>query len=99
MSEKQLREKVNHLKRELAICEEILNTKRDGSMGRPKGSILYTEEQVKFLKEHKDMPMKNLILLFNLQFKKNYSQNTRALYNFMCREGIIEYEKRENLNT
>lgn len=95
MSEKQLREKVNYLKRELAIYEEILNTKKDGSMGRPKGSVKYTDEQVAFLRKNKDVLMKELILMFNLEFKTNYPPQTRALYNFMCREGILEYEERK----
>jgi hypothetical protein len=88
MSEKQLREKVFGLRRELQICEEILNSKREG-FGRPKGSIKYTQEQGKFLKENKNIPMKKLIELYNKKFGTNFHKDSRALYNFMDRQGLF----------
>lgn len=93
ITEKQLRDRINNLKKELIIYEEVLNSKSIKKMGRPKGSLKYTEEQIKFIKDNKDVPMKNLIVMFNNQFKTNYSTNTRALYNFMAREGISEWKE------
>ena len=88
MSEKQIKERIIQLKKEIEIFEQVLNTKREG-FGRPKGSIKYTIEQENFLKENKDIPMKELIKLYNEKFKTNLKKDTRALYNFMERQGII----------
>lgn len=94
MSERQIKEKINNLRRELAIYEEIVNTPSDGKMGRPSGDTKYTTEQIKFLRENKGIPMEELILLFNKTFDRNLNPNTRALYNFMCRQGIISFNSR-----
>ena len=88
MNEKQIKERINELKREINILEEVLNSKREG-FGRPKGSLKYTIEQEKFLRENKNIPMKELVALFNKKFNTNYPMESRALYNFMDREGFL----------
>ena len=95
MSEKQIKERIFKLKDEIRILETILNTKKEG-FGRPKGSLKYSEEQVKFLCDNKDTHMPELIQLFNKQFNTKYHSETRALYNFMCREGILTADERPN---
>jgi hypothetical protein len=88
MNEKQIKERINELKRNIQILEEVMNSKREG-IGRPKGSLKYTIEQENFLRENKDVPMKKLVNMFNKKFNTNYSIETRALYNFMDREGFL----------
>jgi hypothetical protein len=98
MSEKQLREKVIALEKELNIYKTILQTPKDGKMGRPIGSIKYTDVQVMWLKDNKNMPMTNLVMKFNERFGTKLSVTSRALYNFMCREGIIQYDQRGEID-
>jgi len=88
MKEKQIKERINNLRREIEILEGVLYTKRKG-FGRPKGTLKYKEEQITFLKENKNMKMIDLVELFNKTFGTNYPKETRALYNFMDRERII----------
>jgi len=68
MNEKQLKERMYSLEKELRIIKEILETNNPDGIGRPKGSLVYTPEQVKFLKENKEMHMKNLIPFYNRTF-------------------------------
>jgi len=93
MSEKQLRERIYLLEKEIRFIDEILNVNNPDDMGRPKGSIKYTPEQVKFLIENKQMHMKNLIPFYNRTFGTDLKPDSRALYNFMCREGILEWRE------
>ena len=96
MSEKQLKERINRLKDEIRILESVLA--REG-FGRPKGSIKYSPEKINFLTENKDKHMREITLLFNEKFKTDYPEDTRALYNFMERQGIIQVNyKREVKN-
>lgn len=97
MNEKQIKEKINSLKKQIQIYEEILETKNEG-MGRPIGSIKYTDEQIKFLKANKYIQMNYLIKLFNETFGANIEENSRALYNFMCRENIISYKQKGEID-
>ena len=78
------------LKKELEILEEILNGDRKSNIGRPCGTFKYSDAQHKFLKENKDKDQKELIGMFNEKFKTQFSLESRALYNFMIRSGIIE---------
>ena len=94
MNEKQIRERIINLKREVAILEEIVDTRAEG-IGRPQGSVTYTEEQVKFLKENKSLPPTMLAQMFNKKFKYNLPLHTRKLYKIMRREGIIPYRTRK----
>lgn len=89
MSEKQLRERIYKLEDELRILREILGHKREG-FGRPKGSIKYTPEQIGFLKECEKQKLsdKEIVRQFNSEFGTNLNIDSRALYNFMVREGI-----------
>lgn len=89
MSEKQIKERIYQLKEEIRILESVVKTDNDGSMGRPKGSIKYNKEQIIFLTDNRDTPMPELVKLFNKQFGTKLHPETRALYNFMCRMGII----------
>lgn len=95
MSEKQVKERIYKLKEELRILEEVLETKREG-FGRPKGSLKFSSEQIKFLHDYREEDMKKLVKLFNAKFGTNYPINSRALYNFMERTGIISPQPREN---
>lgn len=90
LSEKEIREKVIQLERELAIYKIILETPSDNSMGRPKGSIEYSQEEVMFLKEceMKGYDDKKIIEEYNKKFNMSLPYNTRKLYNFMQRQGI-----------
>jgi hypothetical protein len=88
MNEKQVKERISELKKEISILEGVLNNKREG-FGRPKGSLKYSKEEELFLKENKYKPMKEIVVMFNKKFGKSYKKDTRALYNFMSRQGII----------
>lgn len=88
MSEKQIKERIYKLQDEVRILESVLETKREG-FGRPKGSIKYNQEQIKFLYDNRDTPMAELVTAFNKQFGTKYHSESRTLYNFMCREGIL----------
>lgn len=88
MSEKQIKERINKLQFEIRILEKVLGTEREG-FGRPKGSLKYTPEQIDFLEKNKDIPMEELIEMFNEKFGTGYPIDSRALYNFMDRQGII----------
>lgn len=94
MNEKQLREKINNIKREIEICEELLNQQPliDGFEKLPFGRK-YSEEQILFLKENKNIPRKNLIIMFNHRFNTDIPLGSSALYNCMVREGILELGK------
>ena len=61
-------------------------------MGRPKGTLEYNHDQAKFLKEcgEKELSDKEIIQAYNSKFKTSISGNSRALYNFMNREGMIK---------
>ncbi len=89
MNKKQIERRISELKKEIEILEGIL-IPTNLKMGRPKGSLKYTPEQIKFIEENKDILMKELVIKFNEEFKTNYTPNTRAIYNFMLREGILE---------
>ncbi len=88
MSERQIKERIFMLASELRILEEVLNCKVSDKMGRPLGSYKYSDEQIKFLTERKNMQMKELIKEFNKKFETSFSDDSRALYNFMERSGI-----------
>ena len=92
--ERKLRERVVVLKQQLAIYEEILNNNEDAGFERPLGQTSYTDEEIEFLKKNKDMDMKELILAFNALFGTDYSEDSRELYNFMDRQGIIYVDRR-----
>lgn len=90
MNERQLREKLRELEKETAIYKHILETPRDDKVGRPKGSITYSNEQILFLKEceQKGMSDVQIVDAFNIKFGTTIKRNGRQLYNFMVREGI-----------
>jgi hypothetical protein len=90
MSEKQLREKIIELEKQLEIWKVVLNSPKDGKMGRPKGSTMYTPEQMKFLAEceEKKLSDKQIIEEFNKKYDTNIKPNGRQLYNLMQRQGI-----------
>lgn len=90
MSEKQLKEKIYKLENKLITLKEVLETPKNGKFGRPKGSTIYSDEKIKFLKEHKNTSMTTLIELFNEEFNTNFPKNSRALYNFMDRQGMLD---------
>ena len=89
LNEKQIKERIYELKKEIGTLLYVLNSKNEG-IGRPKGSIKYTQEEIDFLKdcEKNKLNDKEIIRLFNEKFKTNYKETTRKFYNFMCREGI-----------
>lgn len=93
MNKIQIERRISNLKREIEVLELIL-APTNPKMGRPKGSLKYTPEQIKFIKENKDIPMKELVMKFNGKFKTNYTPYTRAIYNFMLRKGIMEIGRR-----
>ena len=97
ISEGQLKRIIRELELKLESYREILETKKDAGFGRPVGSIKYTEEQIKFLEDNKDNPMPLLILEFNERFGTKFKPDSRALYNFMMRQGIIEVKPREEV--
>ena len=90
MSQKQIIEKIYELEKELQVYRTILNTPSDGKMGRPKGSLKYTQEQVVFLREceAKQLSDKEIIAEFNKKFNTQISYASRQLYNIMQRQGI-----------
>lgn len=90
MSERQLREKIIDVKKELAILESVLNRPNDGMTGRPKGSIEHTNEQVEFLTQCNEANLtdKEIITAYNTKFNTNIPLTSRGLYNFMTRQGI-----------
>ncbi len=65
-------------------------------MGRPKGSLKYSLEELSFLKKCCDdkLKYKDIIKKWNLKFNKNLSQEARQLYNLMLRMGWIVPKKR-----
>lgn len=89
MSEKQIKERIYTLEQEIRILRNVLEQKREG-FGRPKGSLKYTPEQIDFLKEceEKKFSDKEIVRQFNSKFGINLKADSRALYNFMVREGI-----------
>lgn len=89
MSERQIRERINKLQEEIRILSEVVEHKREG-FGRPKGTLKYTPEQIDFLKEGEENKLsdKEIVRQFNLKFGTTIKSNSRALYNFMLREGI-----------
>ncbi len=89
MNERQIKDKIYQLETELKILKEILKTETNIKFGRPIGSIKYPDEQVIFLQENKDMYMKDLIQEYNQKFNADLPKNSRALYNFMQRVGIL----------
>jgi len=90
MNERQIKEKINRLKEEVKILEQVVNTKSDSAFGRPIGSNIYSDEQTKFLEENKEIAMGKLVEMFNEKFNTNFKADSRALYNFMYRMGIIK---------
>lgn len=90
MSEKQLREKIIELEKQLEIWKAVLNSQKDGKAGRPLGSTTYTFEQMKFLAEceEKKLTDKQIIIEFNKKYGTNIKPDGRQLYNLMCRQGI-----------
>lgn len=89
MNERQIRERIYRLKEEVRILKEVLNTGGDSKFGRPIGSYKYPDEQSDFLRKNRDAPMNELIKMFNEKFNTNFASNSRTLYNFMQRSGII----------
>ena len=89
MSKNQIQEKINQLEAEAKILRDVLSTPNYSKIGRPANKFKYTEPQVVFLKENKDLPMKDLIQKYNEEFKVDLPKDSRALYNFMERLGII----------
>lgn len=90
LNERQLKEKIYQLEIELKTLKEILEGQELNLMGRPKGSYNYSEEEVNFMKANKTKKMLDLVQEFNKKFNRNFPKHTRALYNFMVRNGIIE---------
>jgi len=90
LNERQVKERINELKKEIGTLEFVLSGVSDGKTGRPRGSYEYTQEQINFLKEcnKQEIPMKEIIKLFNTKFGTDYKIDTRAFYNFMDRCGI-----------
>lgn len=88
MSERQIKERIFRLKEEIRVLEEVVETKSSYKTGRPIGSVSYSNEQTKFLRENKEIPMKELIKMFNDKFGTDFPKDSRALYNFMDRSGI-----------
>lgn len=86
MNKRQLVEKINQLKKELLIYEEILNTPPDG-FGRPRGTT-YTQEQLAFLKANASLKDSEIITNYNNKFGTNIQKTSRQLYNLMQREGL-----------
>jgi len=85
------------LKKEIEVLEKVLFLPSDKKMGRPRGSIAYSDEQIKFLKKcaKKNLEQKAIVNEFNKEFGTRFPINSRALYNFMDRQGMITIEKRE----
>lgn len=94
MTENQIRERIENLKKELEVLENVLITEAKSRMGRPLRSYLYSEKQIEFLHENRELPMKELIKKYNKTFNTELSLDSRAIYNFMIRTGIIEPEYR-----
>lgn len=88
MSKKAIKERIYILKTEIRILDEVLNQEVSG-FGRPRGSLKYTDEQITFLKLNKNQKNTDLIKMFNEKFNTNYKSDSRSLYNFMERQGII----------
>jgi len=92
MNERQLRQKIAELEREIAIFKSILETPSDPhtSTGRPLGSSKYAPERIVFLEEceKKGLSDKEIIDTFNFKFGTNIPANSRQLYNLMQRKGI-----------
>ena len=104
LNEKQIKERINELEKEIGILEYVLSGESEG-FGRPKGSIKYTQEQVNFLKECEKNKLtdKEIIKAYNQKFGTNYPETSRGLYNFMNRYGIknsfethIKFNKEED---
>jgi hypothetical protein len=92
MSERQLRERIFQLERELEVLKSIVTTPQDGKLGRPSGSTVYTDEQIKFLKRcwEKNLSYKRIVEEYNLRYGTKWKPSDRGLYNLMRRQGIIE---------
>ena len=95
ISEKQLKEKIIKLETKLKILKEVLETPKDGKFGRPKGSTIYSDKQINFLKEHKNTSMPILIELFNKEFNTDFKKDSRALYNLKMNKMNIKQLIRE----
>lgn len=105
MNKYQIQNRINKLKNEIAILEEVLNEESSYINGRPLGSTAYQEEEIQFLKENKNLPMEELINKFNKSFNRDIPLSSRALYNLMVRQGLIspkfrinEYKKRSQVS-
>lgn len=97
MNERQIKERIKHLKKEIEVLQNVLNYDIPSVDGRPKGSTSYTDRQMRFMEDHRDLPMKRLVKAYNHEFKTNIPEESRALYNFMIRNGIIKVSnEREN---
>lgn len=83
------------LENELHILKSLLGQKKEG-FGRPKGSTKYTQEEIDFLKECEERGFndREIINEFNKKFGVNLRPKTRALYNFMVRNGIKNVERK-----
>jgi hypothetical protein len=62
-------------------------------MGRPKGSIQYTEAQVKFMIQmlKEGISDKQIIVRFNKTFGTKVKAGSRQIYNFMKRNDLLKY--------
>jgi len=66
------------------------------TIGRIKGSVTYSKEEMEFLKIRFDnkTPYKEILKTFSEKFDRHYSKNSRALYNFALRLKWINPQKR-----
>lgn len=85
----QVEQRILKLKEEIRILQDVLDSEPNQKIGRPPNISKYPREQFEFLNNNKDVPMKELIMLFNKKFKTDFKENSRVLYNFMERGGII----------
>ena len=91
MNEEQIDERIHEL---LIRIEELRLVKGKIAhikMGRPLGSTKYSEEQDSFLREciKEKIPYRKITQEFNKQFGTNVKADSRQLYNYMERNGII----------
>jgi hypothetical protein len=90
MNERQLKDKIKELERDLAIFKSILETPGDSRNGRPLGSTKYSPDRLVYLEEceMKGLSDKEIIDGFNAKFGTTIPNNSRQLYNLMQRKGI-----------
>lgn len=90
MTEREIKERIYDLKKEIDIYEKILKTTHE--FGRPTGSTKFTPAQLEFLKlcVARKLPIPKITDLFNKRYKTNYPLESRGLYNAMLRQGIIK---------